>query len=191
MSAPELRVVVTGHRPAKLGGESGPAATWVRARLDAALEDVEAQARVAGQRLVACSGMALGTDLWFANACRRRGVPLVAAVPFFNHDALWPPMARVTLREVLAATAHIEVVHREGAVDAAHAAAMLTARNAWMLRWGAQAALAGGRFQIIAVWNGDRWGGTADFLRGARAYGVGGIRIEPRTQTVLPLREVA
>ncbi|MFG2046163.1 hypothetical protein ACGFIW_01865 [Micromonospora sp. NPDC048935] len=76
-------VMVTGHRPQHLRPES--LHDWVRRELDRlALKLRDVHGMTCG-----ISGMALGADLWWADAVHRAGVPFVAHIPFPQQPDPW------------------------------------------------------------------------------------------------------
>lgn len=75
---------ITGHRPVAFGiyDSSNPVVVRVVQALHIAL--------VALRPTSAISGMALGVDTWFVDACIELGIPFVAALPCDNLEAVWP-----------------------------------------------------------------------------------------------------
>ena len=152
----------TGHRPAKLGGYDPrrPTRQRVRRALGVAID----QAAERGFR-VFISGMALGVDTDAAELVLERGLTLIAAVPFPGQEGRWPPDARAEYRRLLA-RAHEVVTVSPGP----YSARLMQVRNVWMAD---RAEL------VIAVWNGEEDGGTANMVRYCRGKGLPVWRINP------------
>jgi len=101
-------LAATGHRPAKLGGfdENNPLRLWVRAQIRAALEDLRPEKGI--------SGMAVGVDQDFAEACIALGIPFIAAVPFRGQELRWPYEAQKRYHALLKSAAQIVCVSEPG-----------------------------------------------------------------------------
>ena len=114
-------VAATGHRPNKLGGYQAPDAYERGVKLAAAyLRWLRPEKGI--------SGMALGWDQIFAEACIREGVPFIAALPFAGQDAIWPKKAR-TIWQRLCDKADEVVIVCKGP----YAPAKMLRRNGWMV----------------------------------------------------------
>jgi uncharacterized phage-like protein YoqJ len=124
-------VLVTGHRPDRLGGyEPNPASDAVRERLVAMLR---AMVEVDGP-LTVVSGLRLGAEQLGAEAALAEGLPLVAVLPFPNPDAPWPAASRRWFADVLAAAdATITLEAKEPATKQL-AGASIGRRDAWLAR---------------------------------------------------------
>lgn len=147
-------VAVTGHRPAKLGGfdplpttPKGRLQQWIRDELEGRLVALQDEH---GAALQAISGMALGVDQWFAEACRSLSIPFIAAIPFDGQETPWPWPARAKYAELLADAREVVVVSGGG-----YGPWKMQARNRWMVD----------RADILlAVWDGSS-GGTAHCVK--------------------------
>lgn len=95
---------ITGHRPDKLGGWDPihPVVLRVRKGLRDALATRWPD--------YAISGMALGTDTWFAETCVELGIPFVAALPCDDMERTWPMPSQQRHRALLAKAKEIVVV---------------------------------------------------------------------------------
>lgn len=115
-------LAATGHRPDKLGGydEQNPLRTWVRAQIHAALEDLKPEKAI--------SGMALGVDSDFAEACVALGIPFIAAVPFQGQESRWPQASQERYKKLLARAAEVVYVSPPG-----YATWKFHARNQYMV----------------------------------------------------------
>lgn len=148
-----MRLAVTGHRPAKLGGWSPQA----RERLYRfAISRFEAMPFYPERVL---TGMALGWDLAVAEACRTMGIPFIAYVPCEGQELRWNPEDQQRYRELLGAAHEIENV--PGGEYAAYK----------MLR--RDEAMVDACDELLALWNGSS-GGTAHTVNYARQGGLFG-----------------
>lgn len=142
-------LAATGHRPEKLGGyQPNPMQTRLQARLRTDL------ARLGPKEGI--SGMALGWDQWFAQACVDLGIPFTAAVPFLGQEAIWPREAQDSYRLLLGEAARVVVVSPGEYEDW-----KMDVRNHWMVDNGTH---------LLACWNGTQ-GGTAKTFRYAESKG--------------------
>lgn len=152
-------MAVTGHRPDKLGGYDPEAIARVDAYAFRVLETIRPD------RLI--SGMALGWDQATARAALRLGIRLTAAVPFDGQDRKWPEPSRAEyhrLMELIPAEDKVIVSPGGYSVEAMYE------RNCWMV------IRAKG---LLAMWNGDKTGGTAHAVRYARELAVPMTNVYP------------
>jgi uncharacterized phage-like protein YoqJ len=133
-------VSVTGHRPPKVGGYGNNS-------LRSCITDNLKDALVEANATLGISGMAIGVDQWFAQACLDLSIPFLAAVPFVGQESRWPTPAQIRYRQLLAKAA--EIVH---VCDPGYARWKMQARNEWMVDR---------CDRLIAVWDGSA-GGTAN-----------------------------
>src|SRR5688572_6694991 len=136
----------TGHRPPKLGGYSD------KARNDVGRFASEFLKRTKPKRVI--SGMALGWDIAIARAALRRGIPLVAAIPFTGQESKWRWVDQVKYREILQEATHVHVASPGG-----YAVEKMQIRNEWMVD---------NCDKLIALWDGSD-GGTANCIRYAQS----------------------
>lgn len=136
-----MKIMITGHRPNKLGGYS----------MDSAINKiVEGELRKVVSTLdpavdIAICGMAQGVDQLFANICMEFGIPVHAYVPFEGQESKWPTIAQKKYRSLINQCDDVVVC-------AAHSSkGAFLFRNALMVRNSDSA---------IAVWDGSP-GGTA------------------------------
>lgn len=157
-----VRVMVTGHRPPKLGGwaEGNPTEMWVRRNLRTVLERLQ----VKHEFIKGYSGMALGTDQWFAEVCNDLYIPWVAALPFVGQDSKWPAARQEHFAHLL--TTACNVVRLD---EGSYAPGKMHARNQWLVDHGEVA---------IAVWNGSG-GGTGDCVQRIVKAGLPGLCLDP------------
>lgn len=161
-----MRILVTGHRPQKLGG-FGPSP--VQASVRAWLREQLLRAQSPAWTLTALSGMALGVDQWFAEEALALGLPLWAFVPFEGQENLWPAASQTHYRTLLARAAHRTIVSTGG-----YAPHKMQRRNEAMVD---QAVL------CLAVWDGSP-GGTANCVAYATHRRVPIRRLNPLTLEV-------
>jgi hypothetical protein len=155
-------VSATGHRPQHLDlGVHG----WVRDEL----------ARLAGKLrtehglTLGISGMAIGTDLWWADALCRAGVPFEAHVPFPQQPKPWDGPDQAEWHRLVGLAARTVTYGADFDVKLLHA------RNDGMLR--ASSA-------VVAVHlPAKRTGGTASAVRKAAAMRLPIIHINPAART--------
>ena len=143
-------VAFTGHRPQKLGGFNTPNKTfnWVMWQID------DAFAHLQPDKVI--SGMALGVDQWAACFTVAFGIPLIAAVPCDNQQAMWGPRARKIYTELLGLADEVITV-----CPGPYAAWKMQKRNEWMVDH---------CDMLIAVWDGSS-GGTGNCVRYAQKQG--------------------
>jgi len=164
-------VMVTGHRPGKLGGfaPGNPMERAVRKALRTALlnlQDLRKLQDPLGLPLCGLSGMALGVDQWFAEIVLDRGLPLVAAVPFEGQESTWPMASLRTYHALLRRARGVHMVTPGG-----YTAWKMRRRDRWMVA---------NADQGIAVWDGSR-GGTGHTVDYAREIGLPMEFIHPQT----------
>lgn len=161
----DFRLMVTGHRD--LHGHS--------ASVSVVLHDLLARMRARRPKLIAVSGMAVGTDLIFAEAALNLDIPLIAAVPLPNQSDPWPrPVADRWERAIAQAVRRVEVWQEPG-YKASGVPAKLHQRNLWLLDHSEA---------IVAVWDGRQEGsGTWKTIREARRRGRSLMILDPATGT--------
>ncbi|UVG33960.1 DprA-like DNA processing chain A [Microbacterium phage Wheelie] len=156
------RVALTGHRPQSL---SPSARDWVPLELERLAVKLRDQH---GMR-VGISGMALGADIWWAQATVFAWLDLWAFIPFPQQAERWQPADVALWNEMRSRAAAEVVIAPEYSVQA------LFARNEAMLN---DADL------VIAVWN--PWstgGGTTATVKSAVNRGLPIIHLDPDRQT--------
>lgn len=90
-----MRLFGTGHRSDKLGGwdEKSPLAEAVKLEVRRELLRLEPESLICG--------MALGFDMWFAEAGLALGVPFDAYLPFEGQELKWPVVSQQRYRVLL------------------------------------------------------------------------------------------
>lgn len=141
-------VVVTGHRPTKLGGYGSDATALRR--------------RVAHMWLAALKprgiidGMAQGFDLDIVEECLSLSIPYLACIPCDQHESMWPEHVQRRYRELRALAAKVEVV-----TPGRYTPSCMQTRNVFMVERAVSHAL--GRSLLLAMWDGSQ-GGTYNCL---------------------------
>jgi uncharacterized phage-like protein YoqJ len=166
-------VAATGHRPQHLLGFSET--DWVRAEL------ARVAVKLRDEHGMTCgiSGMAIGTDLWWAAAVVDAGLKLSAHIPFPQQPDRW----RQADREEWVRLRYVADQHTLYGTD--YDVRLLRARNDGML---AEADA------VVAVWKPSKTsGGTASAVRKAQAMGLPIVHLNPerRTVTLLNLARTA
>ncbi len=154
-------VAFTGHRPDKLGGYKLPNPTYIRVckEIDRLLRELKPEKVI--------TGMALGIDQWAAMIAHKLGIPFLAAIPFEKQENKWPEESQKTWR-LLRKLASEEVIISPGG----YSAEKMQARNQWMVDH---------CDKLIAIYNGDKTGGTANCINYAQSIEKEIIFIDPRT----------
>ncbi len=147
-------VAGTGHRPDKLGGYNPT--------VQRALEHFALAVLTQKRPLGVISGMALGWDQALAIAAVRLGIGFVAAIPFEGQEKRWPASSQAAYNTLLKAASMVHVVTDRAAVSAhpGGIAGVMQARNEWMVDQSQG---------VLALWNGDRSGGTFNCVQYAKA----------------------
>lgn len=146
-------LAVTGHRIERLArpGVGQP-------RLEGLLASFAEEVMDAARPSVVLTGMATGWDQAVAVAAIKLGVPFVAAVPYVGQDSLWDERTRRVYAGLLEAASAVCFVE-----EPPHAGWKMISRNRWMVE---RADL------LVALWDGDRKGGTASTVLHAEKRGV-------------------
>ena len=136
---------ITGHRPPTLGGYNIPNPTYDAVR-DAIREKFE---ELKPEKIV--SGMAQGVDQWAAEIAVEMNIPFIAAIPCDNQDSNWPQSSKDHYQELLSkAESCVNVSPGPYTKDCMHK------RDQWVVD---------NSDNLLAVWNGQRYGGTFATVR--------------------------
>jgi hypothetical protein len=165
MSAPVVRVGVTGHR--KLGAD--PLTSWyVTAQCVRLLDRLGDLVRLRRAELVAYSALAVGADQLFAQAALGLGIPLVGVIPFANYPADFKGSERDRFEALLKRCRSVERLPLKVRSERAY--------------------FAGGKWVVdavdylVAIWDGrpaGGTGGTGDVVVYAEKKGRPVFRIDP------------
>lgn len=150
----------TGHRPDKLGGwdeRNSSLALAVKAAVEKKLLELHPE--------LVISGMALGFDMWLAEACIKLSIPFDAYVPFEGQDSVWPMFSRTRYKSILYEARRTVVVSSGG-----YAAWKMQTRNQRMVDDADQG---------LACYDGTK-GGTRNCVTYAQLHGVYLHIINPR-----------
>lgn len=140
-----MKVSFTGHRPDKIGGYDENNALRIQIK-----QDIRYFLR--GQLnetpdLTVLVGGALGVDTDVARECWRLGIPYILCAPCRNQDARWNNTSRATYRTMSELASEIIYVY-DGDYKTSQC---LFDRNQYMVD---------NSDKLVAVWNGDKFGGT-------------------------------
>lgn len=153
-----MQMVVSGHRPQKLGGFGAHKLhKLIKTEIRREIKDLRPD--------IIIIGMALGTDQWVAEVAIDEDIPFIATLPFAGQDRKWIPRAREHYHWLLSKAARTIEVDREAGYISAETApgvyhpSKMTTRNRWMVD-----RLKDGDV-FLCVFRGGVTGGTADCLR--------------------------
>lgn len=149
-------VCATGHRPDKLGGYNSAVTLALNEFAVRSVQSIKPDGMIVG--------MALGWDMAVAVACVRCGIPFTAAIPFEGQESRWPKEKQQDYKNLLKAASFVHVVCHKDQITESGIPWAMQARNEWMVD---------NSKGVLALWNGDRTGGTANCIKyakeGARA----------------------
>lgn len=104
------------------------------------------------------SGMALGFDMYLAEAAILRGIPLIAAVPWVGHGTTWLELDRKIYLDLLEKAEEIAITS-----DIEHySVSVFSIRNRWMVDRADR---------LVSFWDGEPDGGTYDAITYATKLG--------------------
>lgn len=168
-----ISIAVTGHRPDKLWGYdlNHPKYKELESLIMKEIAKIILEHQF--ENPIECiSGMALGVDTIFAKAVLKmrmeapESIRLIAAVPCIEQDKLWRGNDKTTYKNILSLSDEVVHVSKEP-----YTKGCMNARNQYMID----------RCNVLlAVWNGDKIGGTADAVKRAERAGKEIVRIDPR-----------
>lgn len=156
-------VAFTGHRNDKLPDKKtgyklpNPTYNYVYKEIKSTLEFLKPDKVI--------SGMALGIDQWAAMIAIRLNIPLLAAIPFEGQEFKWPLSSQNTYNKLISLASETLIVCEGG-----YAAHKMQIRNQFMVD---------SCDILIAVYNGDKTGGTANCINYARSLNKKIIYINP------------
>lgn len=145
-----MKIAVTGHRPHKLNNEydhDGPCSKFISAALIKFLTEKKATLGI--------SGMALGADTLFTQACIDLKIPVLAAIPFYGQESRWPKASRDRYFNLLSNP----LVTTHYVTEGSYSSAAMQLRNEYMVDE---------CDYLIAVYDGTR-GGTFNTVRYAQS----------------------
>jgi uncharacterized phage-like protein YoqJ len=158
-----MKVAFSGHRSDKIGGFKIPNPTYLAIcrAVKNKLEELKPTEAI--------TGMALGVDQIAANICIKLNIPFTAAIPCDNQDKMWPLESKQMYQRLLT-YAKSKVIVSPGQ----YTSACMQRRNEYMCDWLDQP-----EDVLIAVWNGDKTGGTTNCVDYAVKTGKKIVRIDP------------
>lgn len=161
-------LALTGHRPDKLGGyRKGREPTRMELNVKNSIREKFEEE----EPDYAIIGMAQGVDTLGAEACVEISLPFDAYIPFEGQDRVWPMFARTRYTNLLYKARKVVIVSKKLPRTKQEAARFMDDRNHRMVDVGRK---------LLAVWNGDTYGGTYNCYRYAVRVGKPIIRIDPR-----------
>lgn len=159
-------VSFTGHRPDKLGGfdDNNPTALKVK---DALKKEIVNCINKGFNSFI--SGGAMGVDQWAAEVIielkKTHKIKLIIAKPFPSQDKVWKQETKEKFKKMC-----LEADEVVNVSDDPYAAWKMMARNKYMIDHSSL---------IIAVYNGDPTGGTAQTVKQAQKIGKQILIIDP------------
>lgn len=162
MTLPDL-AMATGHRPQHLPPVALP-------RIRRACAHFLRCVRDDAPDIAALSGMAIGTDLIYAEEALELGIPLWAAIPFPGQESRWRREDRDRYATVLKSAQAVHILFPDKPTNKHEAVQMLYARDAWMVDHARVA---------LACWTGKTSGGTFHTVNLLRARGLPISRFDP------------
>ncbi len=151
---------ITGHRPEpNLGGYKIPNPVYDALKLEIAKVFQELKPN----KII--SGMAQGTDQYAVEVAISLGIPFIAALPCNGQDKLWPQESRNRYKELLdKAESYVVVSPGEYTKSCMHKRDQYLVDNS---------------DSVLAVWNGQKFGGTFATVRMAEKANKSIYRINP------------
>ena len=172
------KIAVTGHRPQKLGGFSGPQHEFYKAAIKHYMHEFLGEKLKTIKELECISGMALGVDTYWAEVALELNIPLIAAVPFRNQDCKWNKNDREYYKILLRKAQQIVYIDEVTKHTTKYSVLLgnydprkMQARNEWMVN---------NCNELLAVWN-ETSGGTANCVRYAKSKKTLLTILNPRT----------
>lgn len=152
-------VAFTGHRPDKLGGYilPNPTYNYVCQEIEKNLKLLKIEKTI--------SGMALGADQWGAFISHRLGIPFIAAIPFEGQEKKWPSKSQKLYHKLISLAAEVVIVSPGG-----YAIEKMQIRNQFMVDL---------CDKLLAIYNGDKTGGTANCINYGKSINKEIIIIDP------------
>lgn len=142
-----MKIAITGHRPNKLGNDYDLISPLIK-ELEKLLHG-DIISGYSPTHLI--SGMALGIDTLWAIMAIRYNIPLIAAIPFTNQDAVWPQKSKTIYRTLLSKAHEVINVSSQIEYEPKH----MQLRNEWMVD---------NCDLLVAIWDGTS-GGTANCIK--------------------------
>lgn len=142
-------LAITGHRPNKIGGyKPNQTAVDIKKFLELLVDSEKPSVMI--------SGMALGVDTIWARVALEKRIPLVAAIPFWGQERMWPKESQEEYSEILRQATKVVPVSEGG-----YAVWKMQKRNEWMVDH---------CDKLVYIWDGSP-GGTKNCIDYARKVG--------------------
>lgn len=162
-----MTLVITGHRPEKLGGYSESIQGSLEAYALCVLQQISLiQPAFTIDKII--TGMALGWDQAMAIAAYTLGIPFVAAIPFAGQESKWNTAQIAYYHSLLDLAAEKHIV-----CSGDYRPEKMYLRNCWMI----DTAMEIGPRSVVALWNGQESGGTWKCLQYANFKKVNVINV--------------
>ena len=163
-----MKLMITGHRPAKLGGYGN---NPIRQTVCEWMQFTLFKCKNKWPDVEIISGMALGVDQWWAEQAYRLNIPVNAYLPFANQDIRWPEASRKHWKSLLSKAKTITIVS-----EGNYSPAKMQIRNE---------AMVDNADYCLAVWNGEPSGGTWNCIRYIRDKEKPLYILNPKDNTVI------
>lgn len=151
------KIAVTGHRLNKLGYDDFAFHAKIKKHMLSILDQYEDP--------ILISGCALGIDQFWMEVGLNNKLPVIAAIPFYGFDQVWPIEARQDLAKMLECCTELNYICNKSSRQA------FQKRNEWMVD---NADL------VVAYWDGSS-GGTANCVRYAWSKKKEVLRFDPKS----------
>lgn len=167
----EIKIAVTGHRPDKLWGYRNIDTKPEYKRLKEKIKEKILEIAKGYDKVVCITGMALGADIIFANAVLEMWdagdarLQLDCYIPCANQERMWPRRSQDEYLSIFERADNIVWVSKEDYTEGC-----MLARNQ---------AMVDACDVVIAIYNGDKKGGTADTVRRVAASGKRVVILNP------------
>lgn len=162
-----MNIVITGHRPNKLGNDYELKSPLIQA-IKSEIKDIIYELAVPDMTFI--TGMALGIDTLFAQMAVELNIPFIAAIPCKNQDGRWLPKSKEIYRFLINHPLCTKVYTNN---NQPYDFNCMTYRNRWMIDQ-----LKEGDF-LIAVYDGS-YGGTSSCVNYAKQQNKKIIEINPK-----------
>lgn len=162
------RIMVTGHRPDKLGGyKNYNKHNLIKQRMLQVLSSIIST----GCKLEGITGMALGADQFFAECCVQLSIPFHAFIPYDGQESRWPSPAQEKYQTLLKSSAGVHITaDRQKMKSSYDFSKALMQRNSDMIAFSPLGA--------IVVWDGSS-GGTLDTVKKLNKINLPSVLIDP------------
>ena len=164
-------IMVTGHRPTKLGGYNLNTAKNVA--IKNAVIKILTQIKSEHNDVQVVTGMALGFDQIVAICCNELSIPFIAQIPFPGQESRWPDQSQKEYLELLKTASTKLYTTKEIPQNNREASQILMKRNSDMIN-------IDGVIGVISCWDGSK-SGTSDAITKTKRKGLWRCNIDPST----------